>query len=171
MIMDFITRRRAYWMLRNGRNFKGLFKLIKPYVLNKDPDALYIYSCFTLPEWNEDESTFFKRRFKYVRHAAKAGHLDALHEVGLIYHTGFGGVEQDKRKAAQIFKAAAEKGHATSKLYYGLDLFYGSCGIEKDEGLGISYVTQAVDEGVKDARYTLNKLLKLVEIEKQKSVS
>ena len=71
MIMDFITRRRAYWMLRNGRNFKGLFKLIKPYVLNKDPDALYIYSCFTLPEWNEDESTFFKRRFKYVRHAAK----------------------------------------------------------------------------------------------------
>lgn len=170
-MMDFITRRRAYHMLRTGRNFKGLFKLIKPHVLAKDHDALYIYSCFTLPEWNEDDEAFFKRRFKYLRFAAQAGHIEALHEVGLIYHTGFGGVEQDKRKAAQIFKAAAEKGHPASMLFYGLDLFYGSCGIEKDESLGISYVTQAVDNGVKDARYTLNKLLKLVELSKQQSAS
>ncbi len=170
-MMDFITRRRAYHMLRTGRNFKGLFKLIKPHVLAKDADALYIYSCFTLPEWNEDDEAFFKRRFKYLRFAAQAGHIEALHEVGLIYHTGFGGVEQDKRKAAQIFKAAAEKGHPASMLFYGLDLFYGSCGIEKDESLGISYVTQAVDNGVKDARYTLNKLLKLVELSKQQSAS
>lgn len=170
-MMDFITRRRAYHLLKTGRNFKGLFKLIKPHILAKDPDALYIYSCFTLPEWNENDATFFKRRFKYIRLAAKAGHLEALHEAGLVYHTGFGGVEQDKRKAAQIFKAAAEKGHPASKLFYGLDLFYGSCGIEKDESLGISYVTQAVDDGVKDARYTLNKLLKLVELEKQQSAS
>ena len=71
-----------------------------------------------------------------MRLAAKAGHLEALHEAGLVYHTGFGGVEQDKRKAAQIFKASAEKGHPASKRFYGLDLFYGSCGIEKDESLG-----------------------------------
>lgn len=171
-MMDFITKRRAYHLLRTGRNFKGLFKIIKPHVLSKDPDALYIYSCFTLPEWKEDDVSFFKRRFKYLRFAAQGGHLDALYEVGLIYHTGFGGVEQDKKKAAQIFKSAAEKGHGTSMLYYGLDLFYGSCGFDKDESLGISYVSQAVDAGIKDARYTLNKLLKLVELEKlEKSAS
>lgn len=169
MMMGFLARRRAYHMLKTGRNLKGLFKIIKPYVTAKDPDALYIYSCFSLPEWGETEESFFTRRFKYLRFAAQAGHAEAIHELGLIFHTGYGGIEQDKRKAAQHFKVAAEKGHSMSKLYYGLDLFYGSCGIEKDENLGISFVHQAVDEGIADARYTLKKLLKLKELENTSS--
>lgn len=169
MMMGFLTRRRAYSMLQKGRNLKALFKLIKPYIKSKDPDALYIYSCFTLPEWGESEEAFFTRRFKYLRFAAQAGHAESMYELGLIFHTGYGGIEQDKRKAALHFKVAAEKGHSISKLYYGLDLFYGSCGIEKDESLGISFVHQAVDDGVADARYTLKKLLKLQELEKSTS--
>ncbi|MCB1682485.1 MAG: sel1 repeat family protein [Rhodospirillales bacterium] len=160
-----MTRRRAFHMLRRGRNLKGLFKLIKPYIKEKDPDALYIYACISLPEWGETEHSFFERRYKYLRFAARAGNIEAIYEIGLVLHTGHGGIEQDKRKAAEHFKMAAEKGHPMSKLYYGLDLFYGSCGIQKDEVLGISFVHQAVDDGVPDARYTLNKLLKLREIE------
>ena len=160
MAMGYITRKRAYHMLKTGRNLKKLFQLIKPHVLAKDPDALYIYSCFSLDEWNEDEKTFLERRIKYLHFAAKYGVLEALHEVGLYYHTGQG-IEQDKNKAAGLFKAAAERGHSYSKLYYGLDLFYGSCGIEKDEDLGILYVREAVDDGVEDAYKSLKKITML----------
>ena len=160
MVMGYITRKRAYHMLKTGRNLKKLFQLIKPHVLEKDPDALYIYACFTLDEWNEDEETFLARRIKYLHFAAKYGVLEALHELGLYYHTGQG-IEQDKNKAAGLFKAAAERGHSYSKLYYGLDLFYGSCGIEKDEGMGVLYVREAVDEGVEDAHQSLKKITML----------
>ena len=159
-MMGYITKKRAYNMLRKGRNLKSLFKLIKPHILAKDPDALYIYACFTIDEWNEDEDTFLKRRIKYLRFAAQGGVPEAMYELGLYYHTGKG-IKADKEKAAELFKFAAEKGHSYSKLYFGLDSFYGSCGIEKDEDLGILYIRQAIDEGIKDAKPALEKILKL----------
>lgn len=160
--MNFITRWRAYALLQRGTHLKKLFKLIKPHIKRNDPDALYIYSCFTLPEWREDEAKFNKRRIKYLHKAADAGFINAFYELGLHYHTGQG-AEKDRVKAAQLFQIAAEKGHDISKLYYGLDLFYGSYGIEKNEDLGIIFVQQAADANVKDAKLTVKKLLTVKE--------
>jgi TPR repeat protein len=118
-------------MLKTGRNPKALFKLIKPYIKTKDPDALYLYSCFSLPEWGETDESFFARRFKYLRFAAQAGHAEAIYELGLVFHTGYGGIEQDKRKAAQHFKAAAEKGHPHRSCITDLIFFMDRAGSRK----------------------------------------
>lgn len=78
------------------------------------------------------------------------GYAPAIYELGICYEIG-DLVPQDPSKAAALHRRAAELGNARAKLGYGLNLFYGSNGTEKNPELGLAFIRQAADENVEGA--------------------
>jgi len=138
---------------------KIAYKILLPHIENKNPEAIFLYSMFSL-QGEESLGEFEQRSFKLLKESAELGYPSALYTLGVYYDAG-DMVERNIIKASSLFKSAAEKGHSRAKLSYGLDLFYGSNGIIKDETLGLSFIKQSVVENVEGAVETLE------EVEKQ----
>jgi len=60
-----------------------------------------------------------------------------------------------QHRAAKLFKLAALAGDESAQLSYGLDLYYGSNGIEKDIELGLEYIRLSASSGIEAAREVL----------------
>lgn len=135
---------------------KIAYSILLPHIEKKNAEAIFLYSMFSL-QGQESTEEFEQRSFMLLRESAELGYPPALYTLGVYYDAG-DMVERDAIKASSLFKAAAEKGHVRAKLSYGLDLYYGSNGIPKDESLGLSFIKQAVDEEVDGAKETLDKL-------------
>lgn len=91
---------------------------------------------------DESLENYDKRRIKQLQCSVNLGYVPAMHELAIHYDNGEL-VSRDTEKAAQLFKLAAENGHPHSQWIYGLDLLYGTNGIEKNQNLGIDYIKQS----------------------------
>lgn len=141
--MDRDLKVKAYDLFESG-DLDELYLLIKPLIANNDPDAIYLYSCFSLPEWEESDEQFEERSAKLLKFSAENGVPEALYKLACAYLIG-DGVDLDAKKSAFLFKLAAEKGHSRSKLSYGLDLFYGDNGVPINKSLGLGFIKEAAD--------------------------
>jgi len=130
-------------------NCKSAYSLLLPLLEKKIPEALFLYSRFSIGDTETDQE-FEERSLSLLIECSILEYPPALYSLGVCYDMG-DLVDRDPLKAALLFKKAAELGHSKAKLNHGLDLFYGSNGISSDKSLGISYVKQAVDNEVEGA--------------------
>ncbi|UTW46343.1 sel1 repeat family protein [bacterium SCSIO 12696] len=132
------------------------YKILQPLINDENPEALYLFSMFGLSN-GESIEEFEKRSVRLLTKAAGFEYPPAQYALG-VYYDGGDLVEQDKLKAAMLFKAAAINGHSKAQLSYGLDLFYGSNGVKKDHILGLKYIQKAAEAGVEEAAEVLSEL-------------
>jgi len=132
---------------------KEAYELLAPLLDKRDPAAMFLYSTFSISEV-ESESNFEKRRINLLRLASEAGYAPAIYELAVCYDLG-DLVEKNSTLASTLYEKAAKAGYAKAKLYHGLNLFYGSHGVKKNELEGLSLIKQAADEDVDDANEIL----------------
>ncbi|MFV0477815.1 MAG: tetratricopeptide repeat protein [Parahaliea sp.] len=132
------------------------YKILQPLIDEENPEAMYLFSMFSVLN-DESIEDFEQRSVRLLTKAAACEYPPAQYALG-VYYDGGGLVEQDKLKAAMLFKAAAINGYSKAQLGYGLDLFYGSNGIQKNVELGLNYIRRAADAGIEEAVKTLDEL-------------
>ncbi|MDD5273684.1 MAG: hypothetical protein PHU14_13305 [Methylovulum sp.] len=125
------------------------FELLSPLIDENYPESLFLYSTFSLSKI-ETESEFEARRIRLLQIASEAGYVPAIYELAVCYDVG-DFVNKDNFKASGLYKKAAEGGNSKAKLYHGLNLFYGSNGLNRDQKLGLDYIKQAATEGIEEA--------------------
>jgi TPR repeat protein len=125
------------------------YKILCPLINSEEPEALYLYSMFGLLN-DETIEEFEHRSVKLLMRATELEYPPAQFALG-VYYEGGDLVKKDDLLAAQLFKKAALNGHPKSQLSYGLDLYYGSNGITKDQKLGLSYIKKAADNKIEEA--------------------
>ena len=80
----------------------------------------------------------------------------AQYNLGVCYETGRG-VEQDIKKAVELFRKAADQGHAMAQYNLGHCYRTGE-GVEKDIKKAAEWYRKAADQGYEPAKATLKKL-------------
>ena len=88
---------------------------------------------------------------------AKLRNADAMFNVGVYYLTGKGSVTEDKAKAIEYFKEAAEFGHPNACFNLGMMYYYGD-GVDKSSYAAFSYLLHAQECGHPGAREFINKV-------------
>ena len=76
----------------------------------------------------------------------------AHYALGVYFDTGETVATVDKQAACDYFRRAAEGGVPQGMHVYGIMLYYGTGGAEKDESRGLSMVKSAADSGVEEAK-------------------
>lgn len=127
--------------------------MLLPLVEEGHPAALFLSAHFSIAG-TETELEFDARRLRILQQLTDLGYAPAVYELGICYEIG-DLVQQDRRAAAALHKRAAELGDSKAKLSHGLNLYYGSNGVEENPLLGLAFIRQAVDENVEgaDARW------------------
>ena len=90
-----------------------------------------------------------KKSAKIWKRAVELGEVDAMVDLGLLYENG-SGVKLDKKKAVQLYRAAADRGDAFGQINLG-SLLYSE---EKFEE-AFRYYALAANQGFTDAEYNL----------------
>lgn len=129
---------------------------MRPLIEKNDPSALFLYAHFSISS-SETEVEFDERRIGILRFLNDIGYAPGIYELGVCYEVG-DLVERDQILSSALYKKAAEFGYSKAKLSYGLDLYYGSNGIKKNEALGLDFIKQAVDDNVEGAATKWNEL-------------
>lgn len=140
----------------NRGRFLSAKKILLPLVECKNPEAMFLYSNFSIKN-DETEENFDKRSISLLIESSKLGYVPAMYALAVCYCYG-DGVKEDRTLASSIFKELAERGYSRAKLDYGLDLYYGSNGIQKDKEFGLYYIRQAVIDKVDGAAEKLKEL-------------
>ncbi len=135
--------------LIESSQYTKAYEMLQPLAEKNDDSALLLLSSFSLP--NESTEDFEARSLKFIEQSAELGNKDALYTIGVYYESGLY-YKIDMKKSSEYFKKSALLGHSRAKLSYGLDLFYGSNGINMDKKLGLIFVEQASNEGVESAK-------------------
>ena len=125
------------------------YRLLEPLIAANNPAALFLYSTFGLSGMETHEE-FEGRRLKLLKTASEAGYVPAIFELAVCYDLG-DLVEKDAIQAAFFYQQASEAGYPKAMFSHGLNLFYGSNGVPKDEQYGLALIKQAADENVDDA--------------------
>jgi TPR repeat protein len=128
---------------------EAAYKLLEPLLAARNPGALYLYSRFSIAE-KESEKEFEMRSIRMLREAADAGYLPAVYSLAICHEVG-DLVEADPGYAASLFKAAADKGYPKAKFRHGLNVYYGSNGVNQNTAQGLELIRAAAEEGVEDA--------------------
>ena len=134
--------------------FRDAFEALRPLLERGVPEALFLYSTFSVAG-SESDAEFEHRSLSLLRRAADLGYAPALYALGACYEVG-DLVEADPQHAALLLKAAAEKGHFKAQFRHGLNVYYGSNGIPRNEESGMELIRAAAQEGVPDAADFLN---------------
>ena len=85
--------------------------------------------------------------------AAKAGHADAMDNLGNCYKSG-NGVEKDEELAAAWYAKAAKAGHPWGQFHYA-DVLEDGKGVPKDDELAVAWYLKAARQGLADAQWRL----------------
>lgn len=128
------------------------WELLKPLIENHNKAAFFYAAFLSRPE--ETQAAFEKRHMEQLQESAKLGFVPAIHELAVRYDAG-DPVARDIKKAALLFKQAAQNNHPHSQWIHGEDLLYGRNGIEKDEKLGIEYIKKSADAKFEGALETV----------------
>ena len=85
--------------------------------------------------------------------AAKAGHADAMDNLGNCYKNG-NGVEKDEELAAAWYAKAAKNGLQWGQFHYA-DVLENGKGVTKDAELAVAWYLKAAKQGLADAQWRL----------------
>ncbi len=91
---------------------------------------------------------------KSLTKKAEAGDVTAQIALGLAYDQGKGGLEQDRRKAAEWFGKAAAQGAAEAQFNLGTMYDLGA-GVKKDQAKALEFFGKAAAQGMADAQFNL----------------
>jgi uncharacterized protein len=127
-------------------------ELLEPLVNSGVPSAIYYMASFSFP--HESLKEFESRHLRQIKDSAELGFPPAIHKLGIYYDSG-DFVKRDTKKAALLFKSAAENAHPHSEWIYGLDLLYGKNNIAKNEELGLTYIKRAFESKFEGALQTV----------------
>lgn len=128
------------------------WNLLRPLVNKNNGAAIFYAASISLP--NETQEEFEQRHIKQLEKSAKIGYVPAIHELAIRFDSG-DPVVRNTNKAALLFREAAQKGHPHAQWIHGEDLLYGRNGIEKNEKLGIEYITKSADAKFEGALMTM----------------
>lgn len=93
----------------------------------------------------EDQETDYTAVLRYLKIGSDAGYPNSEYTLGKLYAEGVG-VEQDKRRAAELFLSAAIKGFA--KAQYNLGKIYrDGTGMTANAGLSLFWFAEAAERG------------------------
>ena len=134
-----------------------LYELIKPYIEEKDPFALYLFSNFSLVSFNESEEEFSTRSIEFKKQASEGGVAEASYRMAVNYLYG-DDVPQSYKEASKYFERAVQQGHAYTKFTYGFSLYYGTDQNPKNEPRGLALMAEAASEGIDLAKAELAKI-------------
>ncbi|MBC5768612.1 tetratricopeptide repeat protein [Ramlibacter albus] len=129
--------------------FKRASRLLAPLVRDGVPEALFLYSTFSIAG-SESDAEFEKRSLELLTRSAQAGYPPALYALGACYDAG-DLVERDTYRAAALFKEAADRGHAKAMFLHGLNLMAAINGMPSLPVDGLELVKSAARAGDDDA--------------------
>lgn len=129
--------------------FRNAYEVIRPLLEIGVPEALYLYSTFSVSD-SETDADFERRSLDLLLRAADLGYAPALYALGTCYEAG-DLVRADAPHAALLMKAAADAGHPKAKFRHGLNLYHGSNEIPREEHLGLTLMRAAAIQGVSEA--------------------
>merc|ERR1712226_930274 len=136
-------------------NAKGVAWLKASHEDGKDVDAAYELALLFEYGRHETEIDVYAA-FEWFEKAAKAGHVEAMAELGLCYELGCG-VEQSDENALEWYRKAAFEGHVTAKYSMG-EFFEEARGVpQSDEEACLWYYKAAID-GDEDGHVALRRL-------------
>jgi TPR repeat protein len=137
---------------------KTALGILMPLIKGKNPEALFLYSMFSVSGEETDEE-FEQRSISLLKESSDLGYAPAMYALAVCYKFG-DLVPKDVSRSQALFKKSADAGYARAKLEHGLNLVYGTEKIEQNEKLGISLIKEAADEGLEEAIDTLQQLTK-----------
>ena len=127
--------------------------------------TLFLSLCFVLtnPIFAEEnlydrgkelvEEKEYEKALKAFELAAKAGNLDALTALGVMYIGGIG-VEQNNEVGYDFIKKAADESDPKAQYTLGA-LYYLGAGVEKDYQKAFKWLNLASEQNYIDAKYNL----------------
>ena len=115
-----------------------------------DPD-----SCLSESPRNGERYVFqlANQEIKKLIAKANAGNIEAICELAGRYNEG-DGVPEDKAKAFELYRKAAESGDATAQFNLGYYYFYGVV-VPEDKTKALELYVKAADSGCAEAQYIL----------------
>uniref|UniRef100_A0A7S2HUP9 Uncharacterized protein n=1 Tax=Octactis speculum TaxID=3111310 RepID=A0A7S2HUP9_9STRA len=87
-----------------------------------------------------------QQRLRFLRAAALAGDSRAQHTIGLLSHSGFGGVAKNATESVMYHAIAAVQGNFDAVAVLGGCLRVGA-GVPINESLGVSFIRASADSG------------------------
>jgi TPR repeat protein len=78
-----------------------------------------------------------------------------LYDLGVLYASGRGGLRNDDREAARLFRLAADGGYAPAQQYLGVFYEKGRGGLPKNDGEAVRLFRRAADQGYAAGRNSL----------------
>ena len=99
------------------------------------------------------EQKEYQKAIKAFEFAAKAGNLDALTALGVMYIGGIG-VEQNNTKGYQYIREAADMSDPKAQYTLGA-LYYLGAGVKKDYKKAFNWLNLASEQNYIDAKYNL----------------
>jgi TPR repeat protein len=90
---------------------------------------------------------------------ARLGDMHAQYKLATCFLAGEG-VPEDRTRAAQWYRAAADQGFGPAQFNLAVLLLNGADGVAKDVPQGMSWLAKAADKGVAMAQYALAKRLR-----------
>jgi TPR repeat protein len=116
-------------------------QLLKPLVDEGNAAALYYAASFG---FSDEGDEFEKRHIRQLEASAAKGFAPAVHALAICYDAG-DMVDRDTKKAALLFKRAAEARHPYAQWIHGNDLLFGRNGIEHNEELGLKLIRESAE--------------------------
>ena len=129
--------------------FREAYEVLRPLLDRSVPEAIFLYSTFSVADV-ESETEFERRSLDLLTRAADLGYAPALYALGVCYEVG-DLVESDPSFAAALLRSAAEKGYPKADFRHGLNVYYGSNGMPRDEKSGLALIRVAAKAGVQNA--------------------
>ena len=128
-------------------------QILQPLVDKGNAQAIYIAA--TISKSGESAEEFEKRHVEFVTLAASKNYPDAIYQLGYFFDVGESGFEVDKKRAAELFKKAADLGHPRSQWIHACELLWGAGSYEQNVSEGLEYLNQAVKGNFDEALETL----------------
>lgn len=99
-------------------------------------------------------TTDYEKVYMWAKKAAETGDARGQRLLGSCYMLGVGGVEKDVKKAAELYRRAAEGGNVEAMESLAFCYSKGE-GVPKDESLAVLWTKRAAEGGAVDAQYRL----------------
>jgi len=134
----------------------GLFDghiLLNQLIKKSNTDALLLSALYSIK--NENENDFFQRHFSTLEKLTDLNHPLALYALGVYYDQGEF-VLADKNKAAHLFKLSSNLGVPQANFIYGVMLYYGTGGMNKDTKKALDLLNYAALMNIQEAKEFLD---------------
>ena len=129
----------------NLGDFELARNILRPLAEKDVPAAVRLISTIFDANTPEDEidKIFVAGMFK----AAELGDLEALYQVGVFYDLGEYGIQQDQRRASEIFKKLSDAGYSHCMWIHACELLWGLGAFPINVEEGLTLLDKAIEHG------------------------